>query len=82
MPAVSREAWVSISPATGMREVLDIALANETTAQRYYIDLAQKILFKAVQDVLAFLAAEEAQHVRWIERVVEEAIEGNHGGKD
>jgi rubrerythrin len=82
MPAVSREAWVSISPAAGIREVLDIALANEITAQRYYSDLAQRILFKAVQDVLSFLADEEAQHVRWIERAVEEAIEGKHGGKD
>lgn len=45
-----------------LQQVLDMAIAEEMAAHCLYLELAQKVIEKAVRDTLLFLAKEELSH--------------------
>lgn len=48
--------------------VLDLAIRNEITANRFYVSLSKAVTDAMSKDTLEYLAAEEAKHRQFLER--------------
>jgi rubrerythrin len=52
------------------REILKIALIKERQAARYYQLIAGRSALRRVKDLFHFLAGEESEHARWVEKML------------
>lgn len=63
-------AWPEV-PATS-REILELALAKERQAARYYRLVGGRSALRAVRDLFLILTRQEMEHVRWVEKMLAE----------
>ena len=84
LPAIDPGAYLWLAeapPETGARElffraaqpqhVLEIALEAELRAHSFFVEVARTAPLRAVRELAAIMAAEEAQHVAWVNQAIE-----------
>ena len=62
--------WPDIAPGSSEIEILDVALAREKTAYRFYRNLQEHSRIKVTDELFGMLAREESNHVNWIAREI------------
>jgi rubrerythrin len=65
--------WPEVVPGASRREILKVALNKERQSARYYRLVAGRSLLASVRDVFLYLAREESEHVRWVEKMLSTA---------
>jgi rubrerythrin len=67
------QSWPEVPAQASNREILNLALVKERQAARYYHLLSGRSLMRAVKDLFYFLAGEETEHVRRVEKMLAES---------
>jgi rubrerythrin len=66
--AAARELFFRV---THPRHLLEIALAGELRARGFFVWIATEAPSRPVKELAAIMAAEEAEHVRWVRQALE-----------
>jgi rubrerythrin len=67
---ISRE-WPDIASGSSHKEILNVALAREKTAFRFYRNLKEYSRVKVAKELFGMLAREESNHISWITREID-----------
>lgn len=66
----AEQSWPEVPDSASCRDILELASAKEKQAERYYRFIAGRSVLKVVKDLFLFLAEEESEHVRWVEKML------------
>jgi len=66
----AEQSWPEVTDRASCRDILELALLKENQAVRYYRFIAGRSVLKVVKDLFLFLAEEESEHVRWVEKML------------
>ena len=68
----AEQSWPEVPDGASRREILELALVKENLAVRYYRLIAGRAGLKLVQELFLFLAEEESEHVRRVEKMLDQ----------
>ena len=69
-PNGEEQTWPEVVPGASCTEILKVALNKERQSARYYRVVAERSLLASVKDLFFYLAGEESEHIRWVERML------------
>ncbi len=62
--------WPELPAEASCRDILNLALIKEKQAAGYYQLISGRSALRTVRDLLLLLAAEETEHIRWVEKML------------
>jgi rubrerythrin len=66
----AEQSWSGLPEQATTRDILKLALIKERQAVRYYQIIAGRSALRSVRDLFVFLAGEESEHARWVEKML------------